>query len=200
MLNKETASEFDYMFLIDASGSMANESTRYPGKTRWQELQETCFGLASEVNKIDSDGIDVIVFGGTVETFTNVTPQKIASVFSSRTPRGGTPLHLALDVVVKRQKNTGKNTVAFVFTDGEPDDQMKVMRLIVDASKKLDRDEQLTFLFIQIGKDPNATKFLQVLDDDLEKAGAKFDIVDTVSSEQADSMEPIDLINKAIAD
>lgn len=200
MLNKEIASEFDYMFLIDASGSMANESSRYPGKTRWQELQETCFGLASEVNKIDSDGIDVIVFGGTVETFTNVTPQKIASVFSSRSPRGGTPLHLALDVVVKRQKTTGKNTVAFVFTDGEPDDQMKVMRLIVDASKKLDRDEQLTFLFIQIGKDPNASKFLQVLDDDLEKAGAKFDIVDTVSSEQADSMEPIDLINKAIAD
>lgn len=36
------------------------------------------------------------------------------------------------------------------------------------------------------------------VDDDLK--GAKFDIVDTVTCDEVDGMEPLDLINKAITD
>lgn len=196
-LNKVTASEFDFMFLLDASGSMGNKSTRYPGKTRWQELQETCIGLASEIGKWDADGLDVVVFGGNVETYNNVTAEKIVSVFENRDPRGGTPLTAALEVVVKRQKSTGKKTVALIFTDGEPENQETAARVIIDAAKQVTTDDQLTFLFIQIGNDPAATRYLRLLDDGL---GTKFDIVDTVTNEEAEKMNAIDLINKAIND
>lgn len=105
--------------------------------------------------------------------------------------------------MVERRNATNKNTVAIVFTDGEPESQTAAARVIIEASNKLDRDEQLTFLFVQIGNDPGATRYLQLLDDGLKSddgKGCKFDIVDTVTGEVADSMEPIDLINKAIAD
>lgn len=199
-LNKDTASEYDFVIGLDASGSMGSPSTRYAGKSRWEEAQETVTGIANAIGKYDADGIDVVVFGGNVEVHNNVTSAKVADLFANRSPRGGTPLAQALQKVVEAQAKTQKNTVAIFFTDGEPDDKMAAVRTIIEASKKIDSDEKLTFLFVQIGGDAGATKFLQALDDDLQAAGAKFDIVDTVTGEEADGLEPLDLINKAISD
>lgn len=44
-LTKETASEFDFIICLDASGSMSSPSTRYAGKSRWEEAQETILGI-----------------------------------------------------------------------------------------------------------------------------------------------------------
>ena len=45
--------------------------------------------------------------------------------------------------------------------------------------------------------DAAASKYLDYLDDGIT---AKFDIVDAISAATADTMEPLDLINKAIND
>ncbi len=198
MLNKQTASEYDFIVCLDASGSMGSDSNRFSGKTRWEEAQETIFGITSELNKFDADGIDVVVFGGSVEMYNNVTPTKVSDIFANRGPRGSTPLAEALKKVVDRQRSTGKNTVAIVFTDGVPDDKIAAARVIMEAANKIESDEKLTFLFVQIGNDASATKYLQALDDDLK--GAKFDIVDTMFAPEADKMEPLALINRAISD
>ena len=196
-LNAETASEYDFVIGLDASGSMASASTRFPGKSRWQEAQETIFGLASILGQYDTDGIDVVVFGGGVEVFEGVTADKVAEVFQKRSPRGGTPLADAIQKI-DALNGDGKKAVAIIFTDGEPDDQGAVETAIITAAGKLEKDEDFTILFVQIGDDPAAAKFLAHLDDGL--TGAKFDIVDTISARVADTMEPIDLINKAIND
>jgi hypothetical protein len=177
---------------------MASPSKRYPGKTRWQEAQETIFGLAAALDQYDSDGIDVVVFGGGVTVVEGVTSAKVGEVFTSRSPRGSTPLAEACSAVVAKHNRTGKNTVAIMFTDGEPDDRAAVEKVIVDASNGLEKDEALTFLFVQIGDDPSAHAYLQHLDDGL--SAAKFDIVDALTAAEADSMEPLDLINHAIND
>ena len=44
-------------------------------------------------------------------------------------------------------------------------------RRIVDASRRLYRDEDLSISFIQIGNDHGAKKFLKWLDDDLRRQG-----------------------------
>jgi Mg-chelatase subunit ChlD len=196
-LTAETASEYDFVIGLDASGSMASPSTRFAGKTRWQEAQETIFGLAAAIEPFDSDGIDVVVFGGGVQVFEGVTTAKVADVFATRSPRGSTPLAGALAEIVAKAATTGKNTVAIIFTDGEPDDRAAAAKVITDASNTLERDEQLTLLFVQIGNDAGAKAYLAALDDDLT---GKFDIVDALTAEEADGMEPIDLINKAIND
>lgn len=196
-LTKETASEFDFIVGLDASGSMNTRSTRYPGKTRWEEAQETIFGISSALNKLDSDGIDIVVFGGRVDMHSGVTADKIADIFADREPGGGTPLAEAVSKVVAKQASTKKNTVAIFFTDGAPDNQAAVVDVIQRAANNLEKDEALTFLFVQIGDDAGAAKFLAHLDDGLN---AKFDIVDTVTAAKAESMSAIDLINKAIND
>jgi hypothetical protein len=196
-LNAQTATEYDFVIGLDASGSMASPSTRYPGKTRWQEAQETIFGLASILGQYDTDGIDIVVFGGNVQVFEGVTANKVSDIFAARSPRGSTPLAEALREIVKLNGD-GKKAVALVFTDGEPDDRAAVERVIVDAANAQERDEDFTILFVQIGDDHGAAKFLAHLDDGL--SSAKFDIVDTISAAEADQMEPLDLINKAIND
>lgn len=196
-LTAETASEYDFIVGLDASGSMASPSKRRPGKTRWEEAQETILGIALGLEKFDADGIDVVVFGGGVSIVEGVTSAKVAELFASRGPRGSTPLAEALAVVVAKQTRTGKNTVAIIFTDGEPDDKAAAEKVITDAANALEKDEALTFLFVQIGDDAGASKYLDHLDDGIT---AKFDIVDAISAATADTMEPIDLINKAIND
>lgn len=196
-LDANTASEYDFVIGLDASGSMASPSTRYPGKTRWQEAQETIFGLASVLNQYDADGIDLVVFGGTVEVFEGVTPDKVSEIFAKRSPRGSTPLAECIQKI-DALNGDGKKAVALIFTDGEPDDRAAAEAAIVAASNKLENDEDFTILFVQIGDDAGAAKFLAHLDDGL--TSAKFDIVDTISAAEADRMEPLDLINKAIND
>jgi hypothetical protein len=196
-LNAETASEFDFVALIDASGSMGNPSVKMPGKTRWQEMQESLLGFIRAIEPFDADGIDVGVFGPNFEVEEGVTSATIDKLFASRGPRGSTPLHDAIAWTIDKQKKTGKKTFAVIFTDGEPNDQALVAKLITDASNNIAKDEDLTFLFIQIGDDKAARNYLDHLDDQLT---GKFDIVDVVSVTEADSMEPLALINKAIAD
>lgn len=196
-LTPETASEYDFIIGLDASGSMSYPSTRFSGKTRWEEAQESIFAIAAGIEKFDADGIDVVTFGPGAELYEGVTSAKVLEIFALRGPRGSTPLHSAVDIIIQKQKTSGKNTVAIIFTDGEPDDQAAVAKLITDASNALERDEQLTFLFVQIGNDAKATAYLKHLDDGLN---CKFDIVDTLTAEFADTMEPLELVTKAIND
>jgi hypothetical protein len=196
-LTVETATEFDFHVLCDASGSMGNESKRFPGKTRWQEMQESVIATARAIEPFDADGITVTFFGPGVTTQDNVTAKAVADVFASRGPRGSTPLTEALATVIAAREKTGKKQFAFVFTDGEPDNQATVISTLTNAANSIDNDEDITFCFIQIGDDTLARKFLDHLDDNLN---AKFDIVDVLSLADADNFEPLDLINKAIND
>jgi len=87
-----------------------------------------------------------------------------------------------------------------VITDGEPDDRKAVMRVIIDASRKMDRDEELAISLIQVGNDPQARRFLKILDDDLQSAGAKFDIVDTLTIDEMENMSLSEVLLMAITD
>ena len=111
-LDAQTASEYDFIVAIDASGSMASSSSRFAGKTRWEEMQETVFGISSELGKYDADGIDIVVFGSRVEWFEGVTADKVGEVFTSHSPRGSTPLGAALQMIADKHARSGKNTVS----------------------------------------------------------------------------------------
>ena len=74
------------------------------------------------------------------------------------------------------------------------------MQTIVEASRRLDRDEELAISFIQIGNDTTATQFLKALDNDLQGVGAKFDIVDTITIEDMEDMTLSEVLLNAIHD
>jgi vWA found in TerF C terminus len=196
----------DYTLIIDKSGSMATPDQK-GGKTRWVTAQESTFALASKCEQFDPDGITIYVFSGKFKRYENVTSGKVAQIFRENDPSGTTDLasvlkHATDDYFQRKAANESKpnGETILVVTDGEPDDRKAVMRVIIEASRRMDRDEELAISFIQVGLDQQAKRFLKVLDDELQGAGAKFDICDTVTMEDMEDFSLSEVLLNAIND
>ncbi len=168
--------KLDIELLFDKSGSM--ETKDCPGgKSRWAYGQEQALALATHAEKFDTDGITVVPFAGKFKIHEGVTAAKVSQVFQENQTGGSTDtaavLKNRLDAFFARKAagNT-KACCIMVLTDGAPDDQVAVANVIIEASKKLDRDEELAIQFVQIGQDAEAARFLAYLDDNLVAKGA----------------------------
>lgn len=196
----------DYTLIIDKSGSMSTPDQR-GGRTRWQEAKESTLALARKCEELDPDGITVYVFSGRFKRYDNVTAAKVEQIFQENEPAGRTDLAGVLQDALNnyfKRKSSGQTQVngetILAITDGEPDDRKAVMKVIIEASRQIDKDEELAISFIQIGNDRTATQFLKALDDDLINAGAKFDIVDTLTIDDMEEMTLTEVLMNAIID
>jgi hypothetical protein len=196
----------DYTIIIDKSGSM---STPEPGssRSRWQTAQESTLALARKCEQFDPDGITVYLFSGRFKRYDDVTSAKVEQIFQENDPSGTTNLAAVLKDATDSyfQRRAAGQTKAdgetiLVITDGEPDDRKAVMRAIIEASQQMQRDEELAISLIQVGNDSTATKFLKILDDELQNAGAKFDLVDTVTMDDMEGMTLQEVLLNAISD
>jgi uncharacterized protein with von Willebrand factor type A (vWA) domain len=180
----------DYTLIIDKSGSMATKD-KPGGSSRWQIMQESTLALASKCEEFDPDGMTVYLFSGKFKRYDNVTAAKVAAIFQENDPSGRTDLATVLGDAVDnyfQRKAAGQvpanGEIILVVTDGEPDDRKAVMQVILNASQKLEA----------------ATKFLKILDDDLGRAGAKFDIVDTITMNDMEDLTLKEVLLSAIND
>jgi vWA found in TerF C terminus len=197
----------DYTLIIDKSDSMSTKD-RMGSLSRWQVMQESLtLTLANKCEELDPDGITVYTFAGKFKRYENVTANKVAQIFKENEPSGCADLAGVLQDALgdyfkrKASRKTKQNgETILVVTDGEPDDRKAVMKVIIEASRQMDRDEELALSFVQIGSDREATRFLKALDDELQGAGAKFDIVDTVTVEDLEKMTLTDVLLNAIND
>ena len=196
----------DYTLMIDKSSSMATSDTP-DGKTRWEIAQESTVALAKKCEEIDPDGITVYLFAGRFRRYDNVTSEKVSRIYTENEPMGRTDLASVLEDGLENffQRKAANQTKAngetfIIITDGEPTDRKALIRLIIEASQKIDRDEELAISLIQVGHDKKATAFLKALDDQLQSAGAKFDIVNTVTIEDMQGMSLTDILLNAITD
>ncbi|MDB9311042.1 VWA domain-containing protein [Aphanizomenon sp. CS-733/32] len=199
-------SDRDYTLIIDKSGSMSTPD-QVGGRTRWQIAQESTIALARKCEEFDPDGITVYVFSGRFKRYENVTAAKVAQIFQENDPAGttnlGSVLQDALNSYFQRKaagttKPNGETIL--VITDGEPDDRKAVFEIIISATRQMEKDEELGISMIQVGSDPQATKFLKALDDQLQGVGAKFDICDTVTLDDLEDMSLADVLMNAITD
>jgi hypothetical protein len=196
----------DYTLIIDKSGSMSTPD-QAGGRSRWDAAQESTLALARRCESFDPDGITVYAFSGKHRRYDRVTAGKVAQIFIENEPIGTTNLagvlKDAFDNYFQRKANgriTTDGETILVITDGEPDDRRAVVEIILDATRRMDRDEELAVSFIQVGTDPAARKFLKILDEDLESVGAAFDICDTVTMEDMEDMSLADVLMNAIVD
>lgn len=196
----------DYTLIIDKSGSMSTPD-QPGGRSRWQTAEESTLAVARKCEQFDPDGITLYVFSGRFRRFENVTSSKVAQIFQENDPSGTTNLAAVLEDATNdyfKRKAAGQTKpngeTILVITDGEPDDRRAVMKVIIEASRKMDRDEELAISMIQVGNDATATRFLKALDDELQGAGAKFDIVDTVTLDDMEGMTLTEVLMNAVAD
>jgi hypothetical protein len=177
------------------------------GRSRWHTAQESTLALARKCEQFDPDGITVYLFSGRFKRYDNVTSDKVAQIFMENDPMGTTDLASVLKDATDQyfqRKASGQTKpngeTILVITDGEPDDRKAVMRVIIEASRHMDRDEELAISLIQVGNDPTATRFLKALDDELQTAGAKFDIVDTITLDDMENSTLAEVLLNAIND
>ncbi|MCT7978357.1 vWA domain-containing protein [Laspinema olomoucense] len=195
----------DYTLIIDKSGSMMT-SDGGGSQTRWSLAEESTFALAAKCEQLDPDGITVYLFSGRFQRYENVTAAKVAQIFQENDPSGRTDLASVLKDAVEhyfKKKGSGEvksGETILVITDGEPDDRKAVMRVIVEATRQMERDEELAISMIQVGSDSQATRFLKALDDELGGVGAKFDIVDTITIDDMEDYTLSEVLLKAIGD
>jgi Mg-chelatase subunit ChlD len=197
---KATLSEYDFVLVIDKSGSMAEPVKVGSTTSRWQAVQEQAIQFARDVGEIDTDGIGLVLFSGSgIVVEDGVSADKVREVFASNSPRGGTPLAAALTEAFKLAGKSAKKDFVVVFTDGVPDNETEAANVIKAQANKQDADDALTVLFVQVGNDSSATDYLRRLDNSL--VGAKFDIVDAKTFEEVDKFATTaELIAAAIAD
>ncbi len=196
----------DYTLIIDKSGSMSTPD-QPGGRSRWDAAQESTLALARKCEQFDPDGITVYLFSSRFRRYDNVTSNTVVQIFQENDPAGTTNLAGVLQDATNRffeRKAAGQikpgGEVILVITDGEPDDRKGVMRAIIEASRRMDRDEELGISIIQVGSDATATRFLKALDDELQGAGAKFDICDTLTIDDMADMTLAEVLMNAIAD
>ncbi|MBD1921540.1 VWA domain-containing protein [Microcoleus sp. FACHB-831] len=196
----------DYTLIIDKSGSMSTPD-QPGGRSRWEAAQESTMALARKCEQFDPDGITLYLFSGRFKRFDNVTSNKVSQIFQENDPSGTTDLASVLKDATDRyfeNKAAGQTKpngeTILVVTDGEPDDRKAVMRVIIEASRRMEADEELAISFIQVGTDQMATRFLKVLDDELQGAGAKFDICDTITLDDMEGLTLKEVLLNAISD
>ncbi|MBD1910074.1 MULTISPECIES: hypothetical protein [unclassified Leptolyngbya] len=159
---------------------------------RWNAALESIVMLAQTCETFDPDGITLYVACQGNERdceflqYENVTSGSLLSVIKDNYPprkvQIQTVLKAALDSYFTR-KTAGQTQpngeMLVILLDGEPEDRMAVARTIREATHQMDSDEELGISFLQIGDNAIATGFLTALDENLQEAGAAFDIVHT---------------------
>jgi len=207
----------DYTLIIDQSGSMWTKDkdenkiqNEQKLQSRWELIKESTIAFASKCEQLDPGGITVYTFSDDSKRFPNVTADKVIEIFEDEEPFGNTNLAAvlqdALDNYFQRKakgETKPNGEIILVVTDGDADDRKAVVKTIVEATNKMDIDEELGISFIQIGNDKQATDFLKILDDELQgSGGAKFDIVDTLTVEEIKQkgLKMKDILERAITD
>lgn len=85
-------SEYDFIVVIDKSGSMGEPNKPGSSVTRWEAVQESAMTFVRDIEKFDSDGLGLVLFSGSgVSSHDGVTSEKIREVFAQNSPRGSTP-------------------------------------------------------------------------------------------------------------
>ena len=186
--------QFDTVFLIDDSGSMAGRS--------WRETSDALAAIAPICTEQDSDGIDIFFLnnrrrGSNLGAYNNIkTTTEVREIFSIARPTGGTPTGQRLNDILKpylakvaqdvERTNQGQDSTLkplniIVITDGAPHDDPA--QVIIQAAKKLDKLDavpwQVGIQFFQVGNETEATEALKEMDDDLAGENDVRDMVDT---------------------
>lgn len=200
-LDRSKLSEYDSILLVDRSGSMGGSAKGF--STRWAAAKELAIGIATLAAQVDDDGITLIQFGGQFQASRDVIDGvtdavAVEKIFTDHQPAGSTPLSDALEAAFAKKFASGKKAIILVITDGEPNDPAAVKNSILGAARKLNDASEIRIIFLQVGDDAGAAKYLDDLDNHL--SGAKFDIVNAITFKDADGLTADDLFARAIED
>lgn len=174
---------YDIAIVIDKSGSMSTSDCP-GGMTRWDWCREQMLGFTRQTASVFRQGIDVLLFSSEYQAFPNVNFNAVRNVFTSNRPSGGTQMSEPLEAVFNEhfrkrdQLGNTKKLIVEVISDGEPSDKGQVAAVIARATQRMQKPDEITVSFIQIGNERDGASALTYFDNHLMRDGALQDIVD----------------------
>jgi len=193
--------EYDMYVLVDKTGSMDEPVKAGSSKSRWTYMQETLRDFTKFACEIDDDGIVIGFFSGNqFPLHKNVTADQVDTILNQYKPGGGTVLAPALNQMFREAQGSKKDLI-IVFLDGEVNDPRETEAELIAQANRQNSDNDCTVLFVQVGDDTDAKRWLQTLDDNLTSKGAKFDIVDVKTVDEVSKFSSFEeLLATAITD
>ena len=200
----------DYTIMVAKTApSIASTPPGYAN--RWAAAHTAILQLAQVCETFDPDGIALYIScrdaAKGFQSYQNLLAQELGQVLDRHFPPDNLNLLEGLTMVLDRyfaQKvahtNKPNGAMILVLIDGEPQERMAISRLLVHATAKLDRDDELGIGFVQLGDDLIARGFLNALDENLQAAGAKFDIVHTAVIEDIQPACLVEFLQDVIHD
>lgn len=204
--------EYDVALLIDSSHSMGYEyappeefletmSDVAPSKpitsghssSRWEWCRAHTADLTKNSMEVLNHGPRLTVFGDHSIMYKDVVDEEsVAKVFTKLRPKGGTyaarALNQELNGYFHNRKINGLKTkplLIAMITDGSLSDLMSSRQALVNATKKMNRSDEIAVVILKVGEDPKAPETLDLLDNRLvSKYNAKFDIVEVKSFDE----------------
>jgi hypothetical protein len=173
--------------------------------SRWQWCHQQTLDFSAKTKDTIPAGFTVVLFSNNCVVYNNVDAKAIETVFSQYTPKGATNLAAALktqlDQYFERRLRLGQGVrplLVAVITDGCPDDLSKLCYVLIDATHKMSTRDEISFTFLQVGNDSEASKLLKELDNGLVSHKAKFDIVNVVPFTEMRRMGLASALTKAL--
>lgn len=171
---------------VDCSASTSKQSNRLKSKTRLEEMKEEVSNIARKADSYEHGGITLVPFSNQARAIKNVTGERVESAFLEFQSSGNTNLGDCIRRMGESAIETGKETIGFIYTDGEASDEEDVIEAIRDVATRLGRP-RIGLVLIQIGNDPDAKAFMEKLDDKLGALNIP-DVISTVTEDEADGL------------
>ncbi len=204
--------EYDVALLIDNSHSMgyqyaqpeefletvsdvspATPITSGHASSRWEWCRAHTADLTKNSISVLNHGPRLTVFGDHSIMYKDVVDEaSVAKVFTKLKPHGGTyaarALNQELNGYFHNRKVNGANAkplLIAMITDGSLSDLMSSRQALVNATKKMERSDEIAVVILKVGEDPKAPTTLDLLDNQLvSKYKAKYDIVEVKSFDE----------------
>lgn len=184
--------DYDVILLVDKSHSMANLDCPEMGTdtteatepiSRWQWCEEQLRDLTQRTNGLLSNGLRVVFFSDSMDVYDDVDTPGVKMLFDEKQPSGPTyfacPMRRQLEHHFdERAQGNVRPLLMAVISDGCANDSAYLYSAIAKATQRMERPDEVTITFIQIGNDGRAQKILNELDTGLvEHDKAKYDVV-----------------------
>jgi len=184
--------KFQLELIVDQSMSMARNNDCPGGYTRWNWCGVQATELARAVAPFEADGLTITTFNNFFQVRRHAAAQDLVKLFGNPDFHFGTrlaePLHDRLSEYFASRNPQSKPLLIAVITDGVPVPKQiepaMVIQELVRASGQMRNDTEVTVVFFQVGaQDRFGQNFLQYLDQNLYREGARYHLVHTVPFE-----------------
>lgn len=178
----ELFKNYDVAFVIDRSGSMGEPLQTLP-QTKWQWCQSQINSFTQEAGTALPNGFNIFMFNDTYIALKNCSANDIQRCFQDYTPVGNTDLGDPLEEAFNLP-HTSKKLLIVVLTDGLPNRGPDAEEIVIRNSQRLSSSDDVLVTFLEIGEEYPGQGFLTNMDNGLVAAGAKYDIVRTLTFDQ----------------